>query len=102
MATNSVCLIVDNFGIGYVGERHIHHLHDVLKQHYEITEDWVGKCFSGRDIEWNYAPKYVERTCCLCIREYIKDLLLRLVYNPPSKPQLSLHKHHEIIYEAKA
>ena len=30
------CLIVDDFGIEYVGERHTHHLRDVLKQHYEI------------------------------------------------------------------
>ena len=30
-------LIVDYFGIEYVGEHHTHHLHNVLKQHYEIT-----------------------------------------------------------------
>ena len=31
------CLIVNDFGIEYVGERHIHHLHNFLKQHYKIT-----------------------------------------------------------------
>ena len=37
--TIQFCLIVDNFGIEYVGERHIYPLRDFLKQHYEITED---------------------------------------------------------------
>ena len=82
------CLIVDD------------HLRDVLKQHYDITEGWAGKKFVGIDIEWNYAPKHVERTCRLCIKEYIKDLILKFVHKPPSKPQLSPHKHCEIMYGA--
>ena len=40
-----LCLVVDDFGIEYVGERHIHHLRDVLKQHYNITEYWTGTNF---------------------------------------------------------
>ena len=39
------CLIVEDFGIEYIGERHIHHFHDVLKQHYKITDDWTGTKF---------------------------------------------------------
>ena len=74
--TIQFCLIVDYFGIEYVGERHIHHLRDVLKQHYEITEDWTGTKFGGINIKWNYAQKYADRTCRLCIKDYIKDLLL--------------------------
>ena len=80
------CFIVDDFGIEYVGEIHIHHLRDVLKQHYKIAEDWAGTKFAIIDIEWNYDPKHVERTCRLCIRYYIKDLLLIFVHKPPSKP----------------
>ena len=38
-------LIVNNFGIEYVGNRHIHHLRGTLKSHYTITEDWEGKKF---------------------------------------------------------
>ena len=90
------CLIVDNFVIEYV----IRHLGDVLKQHYDITEYWTGTKFGGIDINWNYAPKHVEKTCRLCIKDYIKDLPLRFGHEPPSKPQLSLHKHREIMYGA--
>ena len=82
-------LIMDNFGIEYVGERHIHNLRDVLKQHYKIAEDLAGTKFSGIYIEWNYAPNHVELTCRLCIRESINDLLLRFGHKPPSKPHLS-------------
>ena len=48
-----------------------------LKQHYEITEDWTGTKFGGINIKWNYAQKHAERSCRLCIKDYIKDLLLR-------------------------
>ena len=93
---------MDDFGIEYIGERHIHHLHDVLKQHYSITEDLAGTKFAGIYIEWKYAPKHVEQTCRLCIKKYIKDLLLQFVHKPPSKLQLSLKKNVEISYGAKA
>ena len=94
------CLIVDNFVIEYVGERHIHHLRDVLKQHYEITEDWTGTKFGGINIKWNYAQKHAERTCRFCIKDYIKDLLLRFCHKAPHKPQLLPYKHREITYGA--
>ena len=71
-----LCLIVDNLVIEYVGERHIHHLRNVLKQHYEITEDWKGTKFGGINIKWNYAQKHAESSCRLCIKDYIKYLLL--------------------------
>ena len=72
------CLIVDDFGIEYVGERHIQHLRDILKQHNKIIEDWAGTKCSGKDIEWDYATKHVESTCYLCSKGYTKDLLLLL------------------------
>ena len=59
----SFFFILDDFVIEYVGERHTHYLRNVLKKHYEITEDWKGTKFGGIDIKWNYAPKHVERTC---------------------------------------
>eukprot|EP00804_Cyclotella_cryptica_P021019 CCRYP_019784-RB/>CCRYP_019784-RB protein AED:0.37 eAED:0.23 QI:0/-1/0/1/-1/0/1/0/169 len=31
-------LIVDDFGIEYVGKHHAHHLRDVIKQHYGLTK----------------------------------------------------------------
>ena len=36
-------LVVDDFGVKYVGEEHAHHLCQVLRKHYDISEDWEGK-----------------------------------------------------------
>ena len=38
-------LIVDDFGIEYVGEQHPKHIRTVLTTHYTITEDLKGKSF---------------------------------------------------------
>ena len=94
------CLILDDLGIEYVGERHIHHLRDVIKQHHEITEDWTGTKFGGINIKWNYAQKHAKNTCRLCIKDYIKDLLLQFGHKAPPNLQLPKHKHRKIIYGA--
>jgi hypothetical protein len=40
-------LLVDYFGVKYVGKEHADHLLNSLKQHYEVTEDWEGKLYCG-------------------------------------------------------
>ena len=95
------CLLVDDFGIEYVGEKHALHLKSTLQEHYDITEDWEGKKFAGIDLEWNYASTHKARSCRLSMRNYIRDLLLKVGHTPPAKPQLSPHKHRKITYGAK-
>ena len=38
----SFTLVVDDFGVKYVGEEHALHLKQVLKQHYKVSADWTG------------------------------------------------------------
>ena len=95
------CLIVDDFGIEYVGEEHLHHLRQVLKKHYDITEDLDGKKFAGIDLEWNYAAKHADRTCRLSMLGYITKLLLKYGHPAPKKPQHAPFKAREINYGAK-
>ena len=38
------------------GGKHAHHLHQVLQEYYEISEDWKGEKFAGIELEWNYSP----------------------------------------------
>eukprot|EP00957_Ditylum_brightwellii_P138891 10586453-Ditylum_brightwellii.AAC.1 len=47
-------LVVDDFGIEYVGKKHAKHLLDVLKQHYKVSEDWSGTRYCGITLEWDY------------------------------------------------
>jgi hypothetical protein len=89
---------VDDFGVEYVGEEHVLHLASVLKQYHEISEDWKGKKFAGIDLGWNYAKVHKDRTCCLSMKGYIADLLLRLGHPKPSKPQLFPYKSKDIAY----
>ena len=54
-------LVVDDFGVEYVGEEHTLHLVSVLKQYHEISQDRKGKMYAGIDFEWNYAKVHKDR-----------------------------------------
>ena len=90
-------LVVDDFGVEYVGKRHADHLRDALKEHYDITENWDGDLYVGINLDWNYA----ERSCRLTMRDYILNLLRRLGHPAPRKPQHSPHAHAPIQYGQK-
>ena len=91
------CLIVDDFGIKYVGKRHTDHIRDILLEHYELTQDWSGSQFSGIDLTWDYT----NRTFRMSIKNYIKNLLLKWGHAIPSKPQHAPFRHTTINYGAK-
>ena len=73
--TRPICftLIVDDFGVKYVGEEHAHHLINVLKKHYKVAEDWNGEKYSGITLDWDY----VRREVHLSMPEYCADALVR-------------------------
>ena len=47
-------LVLDGFGVNYVGEEHVHHIQRVLKQHYDIKSDWSGQHYIGITLLWDY------------------------------------------------
>jgi hypothetical protein len=47
-------LVVDDFGVKYVGKRDADHLINALKETYPITEDWHGTKYLGIDLAWDY------------------------------------------------
>ena len=55
------CLLVDDFGVEYVGERHTLHIKTVLEEHYEITKNYEGDLYSGINLQWDCT----NRTCRL-------------------------------------
>ena len=91
------CLIVNDFGIEYVGKRHDDHLRDILIEHYELTQNWSGSRFAGINLTWDFT----NRTCRLFIKNYIKNLLLKWGHAIPLKPRHSHFSHAPIIYGAK-
>ena len=40
-------LVVNNFGVKYVGEEHAKHLMSVLREFYKVEEDWTGGLYCG-------------------------------------------------------
>ena len=93
----SFVLIVDDFGLKYVGKRHAKHLLASLQKNYKVTTDWSGSKFAGIDIEWDYN----KRTCRLSMKNYIDELLIKYEHPKPRKPQHAPHAHREIVYGAK-
>jgi len=91
------CLIVDDFGVEYVGREHAEHLASILKNYHDITEDWEGKKFAGIDLKWDYAL----RTCRLTMEKYIEELLAKYNHPRPRKLQRSPYKCMPIQYGNK-
>ena len=63
-------LVVDGFGVKYVGQQSVDHLINALRQDYEINTDWSGSLYCGITLNWNYEglryvdtsmPHYVEK-----------------------------------------
>jgi hypothetical protein len=48
-------LVVDDFGVKYVGKEHAEHLIKCLKEKYKLTKDWAGDLYCGIALKWNYA-----------------------------------------------
>ena len=90
-----------DFEIEYVGKQHAQHLQKVLEDHYTLTMDWKGKKFAGIELNWNYNSNHTKRTCRLSMEGYINKLLIKYNNTIYTNPQLSPHRHREIVYGAK-
>ena len=64
-------LIVDDFGVEYIGERHACHLQMALEENYDITMDWEDKKYTGINIKWDYAPIHKNCKARLSMEDYI-------------------------------
>ena len=74
------CLVVDDFGVKYVGKEHADHLLQCLRNHYkEIEIDWADKRFCGIQLNWDYT----NRTCDLSMPGYIHEALHKFQHPLP-------------------
>jgi hypothetical protein len=73
------CLVIDDFGIKYVGKDHAHHLLECLTQLYTVTTDWSGTKYCGLTLDWDYASHVVN----LSMPGYISKALI--VFNTPTR-----------------
>ena len=87
-------LVVDDFGIKYIGKEHVDHLFSVLKQHYEIEIDWGGKLYCGISLNWHYDKKYVD----IAMPNYVQKQLIKYQHQKPKRPQHCPYQPNPIFY----
>ena len=75
-------LVVDDFGVKYVGKEHAQHLIDTLASFYEITVDWEATKYCGITLKWDY----VNRTVDLSMPNYVADALHHFQHTPSKQP----------------
>jgi hypothetical protein len=80
-------LVVDNFGVKYVGKKHAGHLITTLCKHYKLSEDWEGTLYCGITLDWDYQ----NRTLGLSMANYVSKLRAKFQHQPPKQPQHSPH-----------
>ena len=80
-------LVVDDFGVKYVGRQHIEHLLNALRKWYTITYDESEATFCGIKLTWNYEKGYID----LAMPGYIEKTLLKFQHKPPMAPQHAPH-----------
>ena len=56
----SFTLVVDDFGIKYMGKEHADHLLSALTDHYKIENNWEGKLYCGIELRWNYEGGWLD------------------------------------------
>jgi hypothetical protein len=62
-------LVVDDFGVKFIGKEHAQHLKNKLEEHYKLTCNWTGKQYIGITLDWDYnkchvhlsMPNYVQK-----------------------------------------
>jgi hypothetical protein len=84
----SFSLVVDNFGVKYVGREHAQHLVDTLAAKYNITTDWDGQLYCGITLRRDY----INHTVTLFMPGYIAKALQWFLHSHLKKPEHAPHK----------
>ena len=87
-------LVVDNFGIKYVGKKHADHLISAIKGNYDFAKDWARKLYCGISIKWYYARGVVD----LSMPNYIHLALHKFQHPAPTHAQHAPHAWTRPIY----
>jgi hypothetical protein len=94
----SFTLVVDDFGVKYVGKQHADHLIECFKETYKLSEDWTGSLYCGITLDWNYKNGYVD----ISMPGYIKKKLQEYGHMIPDRVQTCPYSPEPISYGAKA
>jgi hypothetical protein len=85
----SFALVVDDFGMKYIGEEHAQHLINALKTDCKIEEDWDGNRYLGMTLDWAYKTRQVHLSM---MPGYVEKALTRFGHQVPNQPHHQPHK----------
>jgi len=89
-------LVVDDFGVKYVGEEHALHLEQTLENDYSVTTEWEEKRYIGITLDWDCKQQQVH----LSMPGYVKKAL-KTFQHVMKKEQQQLFPSAPIKYGAK-
>ncbi len=90
-------LVVDDFGVQYIGEEHAQHLLQAVQKHYKCSFEPEGERYCGLTIKWAYLDKKVH----ILMPLYLRNTLKQFRHPPPIVPQDQPHPHIKKQYGAK-
>jgi hypothetical protein len=93
----SFSLVVDDFGVKFVGREHAEHLMTCIRKNYNISSDWNATAYCGLTLDWDYK----NRTVDLSMPGYIKAALHKYQHPAPVRPEHAPHTWNPPICGAK-
>jgi hypothetical protein len=90
-------LVVDDFGVKYVGKENAQHLLNTIRKYYKCLCDWEGEQYCRLTIKWDYAGCTVQ----LSMPTYVQKALKCFQHPPPRIQQDQPHPHVKKKYGAK-
>jgi hypothetical protein len=78
-------LVVDDFGIKYVGNEHAQHVITILEKYYTVATDWTDSLYCGIQLEWDY--DYPTRHLDISMPKYVAAKPAPIDKTPPLPPE---------------
>ena len=75
-------LVVDDFGVKYTNKDNIEYLLNVLKQHYDMSEDWEGNLYCVITLHWYYNKQILK----ISMLGYVSQQLTKYKHNQLKNP----------------
>ena len=64
-------MVVDDFGVKSVGEKHAENLITCIEKYYPVSVDWTGELYCGVILDWDYKHKHVT----LYMSKYVEEAM---------------------------
>ena len=94
----SFTLVVDDFGIKYVGKEHADDLLAALTDHYKIENDWEGKLYCHIELRWDYEGGWVNTS----MSTYVHHQLVRYDHPLPKHRKRTPYAPAPVVHDKKA